>query len=750
MKTPYPKIEIDRQIDQICDHFEERLKQSPQSQWDDLLLQIGEEHRGALFSELLALLIDYTAPNDLGVTRAELRKTYPQYSQIIDQILPVVPDKAGLPNSSDPFKTPQLIPGVIVEQTSLGEPGRQVPANLDGYQILECLGRGAMGVVHRAYEKSAERYVALKFLRSELLDTDAPQQSRVARERFTAEARTTARLDHPHIVSLYSVGSNSETPYLVMQYVDGRSLQEVLKTGPLPSLQAAKYLIPIAMAIDYAHQMDVYHRDVKPHNILIDRNDVPYVMDFGLAKVFNQDTFLTRTGEMLGTPAYMAPEQITDSTLADQRTDVYGLGVVLYQTLTGRPPYLAASVAETITQILHGDTVAPTRLNPAIATDLEIICLKCIEKEPEKRYQSSRELADDLRRYQTGEPILARRPSLWERIGKWRKRRPVAATLLTTTFLLGILASCLAALNYQHRQQQAKTTQIRETAFRLSLSLEQELRDQFAKFHLLQSFFQLDHPEKLKFVEYADTVRNFSPSIHAIEWAPRVASKDRIKHEDNERKSGYLDYSIRWKTPAGELVPAGQNSVYFPVQYISPFTGNEAALGYDLSSETSRYEGLLDAVRRNDISLTEPIQLVQQEHQEVAFLAMLPVYESEILQAPTLEDTNLAGFIVAVYLVSDIINNTRNQISADNLLLTVTDISEVERVLYQDKLENSDQYTHTEKLLITVADRKWMLKVESNEAISLNPWSAFIIGAGSLMTLFVCCCLYLFTRLQPS
>ncbi|APW62310.1 serine/threonine-protein kinase [Paludisphaera borealis] len=278
------------------------------------------------------------------------------------------------------------------------------------YLLLDELGQGGMGVVFRAREPGRDRIVALKRLLRGL--GSSPRDV----ERFRAEATAASHLAHPHIVPVFRVGDHAGQPYFTMQYVEGTTLASRLAEGPMPESEAARLLVPICRAIQYAHEQGVLHRDLKPSNILLDRGGHPYVSDFGLAKRLDLDgdLSLTPTGAILGTPGYMPPEQARDArrTPLGPACDVYSLGAILYQMLTGRPPFQAASPIETILLVLEHDPVPPRVLNPGVSPDLEMIALRCLQKQPELRYPTAGALADDLEAFLRDEPVSARSMSL--------------------------------------------------------------------------------------------------------------------------------------------------------------------------------------------------------------------------------------------------------------------------------------------------------------------------------------------------
>ncbi len=346
-----------------------------------------------------------------------------------------------------------------------------VPA-LPGYEILEELGRGGMGVVYKARQNALKRIVALKMILS------GGHASSADLARFLAEAQASARLQHPNIVQVYEIGETDGLPYFSLEYVNGGTLAKRLSGTPLPPRDAAQLCVTLAGAVHAAHQAGIIHRDLKPANILLQnpkaesRNPnedksqphgagtravpvsdfgfriadlTPKVTDFGLAKTLDDDSGHTRTGAIMGTPYYMSPEQASGRTRdIGPATDVYALGAILYECLTGRPPFRAATVVETLEQVRSQDPVSPCSLQPGVPRDLETITLKCLAKEPAQRYGSARELAEDLQRFLTNQPILARPASLPERLSKWYKRNRMLTWSLVAVFLvmlMGIIVS---------------------------------------------------------------------------------------------------------------------------------------------------------------------------------------------------------------------------------------------------------------------------------------------------------------------
>jgi serine/threonine protein kinase len=281
-------------------------------------------------------------------------------------------------------------------------PAADWPA-IPGYEILAELGRGGMGVVYRARQVSSSRLVALKMIR------DGALASRQQRDRFRIEAEAAARMRHPNLVQIYDVGEHSGRPYFAMELVEGGSLDKHLAGRPQPAPQAAELLRTLALAVQHAHERKIVHRDLKPANILLPSPAVPKIMDFGLAKRLDSDsTAWTQDGAVLGTASYMAPEQAAGRVREiGPAVDVYALGGILYELLTGRPPFAGDSWEQTVQQVLHDEPAPPARLRPEVPRDLETVCLKCLEKEPGRRYASAAELAEDLGRFLEGQPVAA-------------------------------------------------------------------------------------------------------------------------------------------------------------------------------------------------------------------------------------------------------------------------------------------------------------------------------------------------------
>jgi serine/threonine protein kinase/Flp pilus assembly protein TadD len=306
---------------------------------------------------------------------------------------------------------------------------------LGDYELLGEVGRGGQGVVFRARQKSLNRTVALKVI------SLGQWASKTHLKRFRLEAEAAARLEHPGIVPIHEVGERDGQCYFSMKFVEGGQLDEVVRRAPMSIRQAAELIAKVARTVNYAHEHGILHRDIKPGNILLDVKGEPHLTDFGLARLVESESSVTHTLEVLGTPSYMAPEQAVGNNAAiSSVTDVYGLGAVLYQLLTGQPPFAGGTTYETIKLLLETEPRQPRQLNPKIDRDLSTICLKCLEKDPKRRCSSALALAEDLERWLKHEPIQARRTGIFARGRKWLRRNPTSALLAASLMALAAAA----------------------------------------------------------------------------------------------------------------------------------------------------------------------------------------------------------------------------------------------------------------------------------------------------------------------
>jgi len=463
-------IDMARRIDEVCRRFEADWREGRQPRIEDYLVEIPHEGRPALRAELEALERELR-PSEETVARPETGpptapepQTAPNPSTIAEAatIAPGTPPTIPIPGAApsliheEATVPPSNPPGSPHDQPTAAVLGQDPSATLGAseptrvryfgdYEIVREIARGGMGVVFQARQVSLNRPVALKMILAGQLanDTDV--------KRFYTEAEAAANLDHPGIVPIFEVGQHEGQHYFSMGFVEGQSLSQRLADGPLPAREAAELIRRVSEAIEYAHQHGVIHRDLKPANILLDQSGNPRVTDFGLAKKVQGDSGLTGSGQIMGTPSYMPPEQAGGKRgEVGPLADVYALGATLYALTTGRPPFQAATPMDTVIQVVSDEPVPPRRLNASIPRDLETICLKCLEKGAGKRYPSAAALADDLGRYLAGEPILARPVTRSERAVKWARRKPAIAALLGLVALVTALG--LGGVLWQWRQ----------------------------------------------------------------------------------------------------------------------------------------------------------------------------------------------------------------------------------------------------------------------------------------------------------
>jgi WD40 repeat protein/tRNA A-37 threonylcarbamoyl transferase component Bud32 len=400
------------QVDETCDRFECAWKASVAASERPRI----EDHLGVLAApERLVLLRELIL---VDVYYRHLRGEKPQPADYGTRFPDLDPDWLSNAVGNRGASTPKC--------TLATRPA--TPPAIPGYEILGLLGRGGMGVIYEARQVGLKRRVALKMIRDQALATAQDLA------RFGTEAEAVARLQHPNIVHIYDIGEHAGRPFFSLELLTGGSLDRKLAGAPLPAKCAAQLVESLARAVHYAHERGILHRDLKPANVLLTAEGMPKVADFGLAKLTAGGASETQSGTVLGTPSYIAPEQARGQTRdLGPAVDVYSLGAILYETLTGRPPFRAESPLETLRQVQVEEPVAVVRLQPKVPRDLNTICLKCLEKDPRKRYPSAEALADDLGRFLAGEPIRARPAGTWERAVRWARRRPTAAALVAVS-----------------------------------------------------------------------------------------------------------------------------------------------------------------------------------------------------------------------------------------------------------------------------------------------------------------------------
>jgi hypothetical protein len=420
------------------------------------------------------------------------------------------------------------------------------------YELLELLARGGMGVVYKACQVSLNRPVALKMIQAGVLASTAEVK------RFHTEAEAIAHLQHPNIVAVHEIGEHDGQHYFTMDYVVGRTLAEVVRDGPLPAVRAATYVKTIAAAVHYAHQHGIIHRDLKPANVIIDEHDQPRITDFGLAKRLTDSQLstlnpqLTLSGQVLGSPNYLPPEQAEPKRGAiGPPSDVYALGAILYHLVTGRPPFQAESLTGLLRQVVEAEPVAPGLLNPSIPRDLETICLKCLEKEPERRYAPAQALADDLDRFLNHEPVLARPIGASGKAWRWCRRQPVRAALIAALVVVFVAGS--AGVLWEWRQAQCNASA--EARQRQAA----ENREYAANIALAQSLIQ-----DWQFDLARDALLARTPeSYHGWEWGwlLRSCNQDLMTLSDNPILGVKVGFEAAFSPDSRFLVTSGPDRV---------------------------------------------------------------------------------------------------------------------------------------------------------------------------------------------
>ncbi len=391
------------------------------------------------------------------------------FAQTLTPDAPFAPETGEAPSASAGQVSDTLQPNRAV-QTGDGSPtaSSELPTTtIPGYEILGELGRGGMGVVYKARHLKANRLVALKMVLS------GTHAGRDELRRFQSEAEAVARLQHPHIVQVYDVGEHEGRPFFSLELCSGGSLEKKLSGTPLKAEEAAALVEQLARAMQAAHSEHVIHRDLKPANVLLAADGTPKITDFGLAKKLDEESGQTKSGAIMGTPSYMAPEQAEGKKTVGPLSDVYALGAILYDCLTGRPPFRAPTVMDTLLQVISAEPVRPRLFNARVPTDLETICLKCLHKEPTQRYASAEKLAEDLRRFQAGEPIEARPVGRLERGWRWCRRNAALAaalgavaaslivgTVVATAFAIQANANAATARDNEETAQQEKAAAV--------------------------------------------------------------------------------------------------------------------------------------------------------------------------------------------------------------------------------------------------------------------------------------------------
>lgn len=492
-----------RKVDEIACRAERLFRSGDEIQIEKLLQEVPPLAQPALLEELLGLETEYRLKDGQEITRASLLTRFPTYPAIIDRVL----------KESQRSKKPS---------SNASESSQQRFPNIPGYKIERQLGRGSMGVVYLARQERLQRLVAVKVVVSGF---DLPQAAAIVR----AEAAVIARLKHPNIVQVYEIGEDEGEPFLTIEYVDGESLREKLQKERLPQRQAVELIEQLARAIHHAHTNGVVHRDLKPANILLVTSGtelVPKISDFGLAKVLDTMHEQSGTGMVLGTPKYMAPEQAEGRTSEiGPATDVYALGAILFELLAGRAPFEIASSLKLMQAISLQEVRFPLASHQSVSADLQAICLKCLEKEPSRRYASALELAADIRRFLDDFPVVARRPTQLDLVRKFIRRNPTLSASIAMLFLTLVAASIgigTFAIRESQARERAELLAKKENEARTSveaLRKEERRNVYWANLHLAQKAWhgnRLDHMRQ--YLQEVTLISNDDEDLRGFEW----------------------------------------------------------------------------------------------------------------------------------------------------------------------------------------------------------------------------------------
>jgi WD40 repeat protein/serine/threonine protein kinase len=444
-------LSVELRVDRVCVRFEAAWKAGQRPRIEEYLAGVEASERPVFLRELLLLDLDYRTKSDEQPPASEYHARFPEDAAVIDAVFRRMCGSRLPP------------PPASGASSASGQQQGGSPADwpcIPGYELRRELGHGGMGVVYEARQVALDRLVAVKLFRADL----HAGEDELAR--FRGDAEVVARLAHPHIVAIYDIGEAGGRPFFALELVEGGSLADTIEGTPQPARQAAKLVAVLARAMHFVHQRGIVHRDLKPANMLLVSSDrpeavqlgstpedvagyEPKITDFGLAKRLDLGVGRTQPGAILGTPSYMAPEQAGGRNKEiGPATDVYALGATLYELLTGRPPFRAGTPLDTMLQVISDEPVPPARLNPMVPRDLETVCLKCLEKEPARRYATAEELAADLGRFLDGEPVVARPVSGVERGLRWARRHPAATGLIAASGVALLALVGLAVAGY--------------------------------------------------------------------------------------------------------------------------------------------------------------------------------------------------------------------------------------------------------------------------------------------------------------
>lgn len=628
--------------------------------------------------------------------------------------------------------------------TAIYEPGTQIGP----YQLVQLLGEGGMGAVYQAQQKQpVRRTVALKVIKPGM-------NSASIVNRFQAELQALAMMDHPNIATVLDAGlTESGLPYFVMEFVRGIPITTYCDQHRLTTEQRLNLFISICQAIQHAHQRGIIHRDIKPTNVLVadtDQGPVPKVIDFGLARATEQENSegLTQFGTVVGTLEYMSPEQAgLGAQGVDTRTDIYSLGVLLYELLTGTTPLEWNSLRQSglvkiLQAIQHEDAPRPSarfsssvdsaeiararncepvRLERQLRGEIDWIILKALDRDRDRRYESANSFAQDLQRYLNNEAVEACPPSLGYRVRKFSRKhwKPLLAVcLLMLTMITGLAFSTWQAIRATRAEQAAIEARdaatyehaqrlIEERRHLLRSGLTRSLSTLVSVAAVMETWPDLSREQFRQFTQHA-LAQN--PEISSVTWVPRVAGDQRAAIEAAVQAEGFADFQFRAMDADGGFTgePAGQSTEYFPVLYVEPFEPNRVILGLEGSNHPPRRTTLEQARDSGQMVASAPLLLGEEREGQLGFLVFHPVYRTQA-NSESERRESLLGFAVAAFRITDSIDRILGDLTNQEVSLTIYDLENPNQPIYRSTNQPPTQPLFQQSHEANIAGRRWRL-----------------------------------------